>query len=56
MDYYFTRAERNSPPRERKKEKRFNTEGTESRHRNHREDVLDTESSTSRGAAVLRPY
>jgi hypothetical protein len=56
MDYYFTRAERNSPPRL-KQRKRSKTEralswGTEVAEKMR----FDAEAWDSWGAAVLRPY
>src|SRR5258707_6813217 len=54
MDYYFTRAERNSPLRERER-KKINTEGTEVRQEITEKTRCDTKTSTRWGAACCAP-
>jgi hypothetical protein len=56
MDYYFTRAERNSPPRGGEEKKSFKTEDTEVRHRDHREEALRRQNLGEVGRSMLRPY
>src|ERR1700738_3962722 len=57
MDYYFTRAERNSPLRRGEEQKRFNAEGAEARTRDCGEDALrrrNLDEVGRSGAAPLR--